>query len=64
MIGEGEKGEHVSGETMTLSLQANVPCSSGDLQSLVNIAKYPLIGNFTIAICINYIREYPLIICT
>ena len=33
-----------SGETMVLDLEAIVPCSSTDVQSLVNVTKYPLIG--------------------
>ena len=44
VIGEGGRVEYTSGETMVLDLEAIVPCSSTDVQSLVNVTKYPLIG--------------------
>ena len=44
VIGEGGRMEYSSGETMVLDLEATVPCSSNDVQSLVNVTKYPLIG--------------------
>lgn len=44
MVGEGGRVEYSSGETMTLDLEATVPCSANDVQSLVNVTKYPLIG--------------------
>ena len=44
VIGEGGRVEYGSGETMSLDVEATVPCTSNDVQSLVNITKYPLIG--------------------
>jgi hypothetical protein len=44
VVGEGGRMEYSSGETMTLDLEATVPCNANDVQSLVNVTKYPLIG--------------------
>ena len=44
VVGEGGRVEYSSGETMALDLEATVPCSANDVQSLVNVTKYPLIG--------------------
>ena len=46
VIGEGGRVEYSSGETVVLDLKATVPCSSNDVQSLVNVTKYPLIGEY------------------
>ena len=48
MLGEGEKTEYSNGDVMALSLQTEIKCNSGDLQSLVNITKYPLIGKMVV----------------
>lgn len=45
VVGEGEKVEYTNGDSLEINLQANVACSSTDLQSLMNVTKYPLIGN-------------------
>ena len=50
VIGEGGRMEYSSRETMVLDLEATVPCSSTDTQSLVNITKYPLIGKQSTAL--------------
>ena len=44
VLGEGEKAEYTNGDIITLSLQTEIKCNSAELQSLVNITKYPLIG--------------------
>ena len=47
-MGEGGRVEYSGGETMTLDLEATVPCSANDVQSLVNVTKYPLIGKTSV----------------